>query len=79
MKETWDTFEHLGLAHERVPIMGLPDGGSSEIWFRQIKVPNPFLSVYLAADHSPYVSVLNVLCSFGPPWVEVLSRSLRYG
>jgi LmbE family N-acetylglucosaminyl deacetylase len=64
MEETREALEHLGLARDQVSILGLPDGGSGEIWFHHIKVSNPFLSIYLAADHAPYESVLKPNLAF---------------
>ena len=58
MEESREAFEHLGLSRDKVDILGLPDGGSGAIWSQHIEVSNPFLSVYLAVDHSPYEHVL---------------------
>ncbi len=58
MEEAAEALEHLGLTRDKLSILGLPDGGSGEIWFRHIKPANPFLDVYLATDHSPYDNVL---------------------
>ena len=57
MEESREAFEHLGLAREHVEILGLPDGGSGEIWFHHQHSSDPFLSIYLACDHSPYDNV----------------------
>ena len=58
MEESREAYEHLGLSRDKVDILGLPDGGSGAIWSQHIEVSNPFLSVYLAVDHSPYEHVL---------------------
>ncbi len=58
MEETAEALEHIGLTRDKLSILGLPDGGSGEIWFHHIKPSDPFLSVYLAADHAPYDNVL---------------------
>jgi LmbE family N-acetylglucosaminyl deacetylase len=58
MEESAEALEHLGLARDMLSILGLPDGGSGEIWFHHIQVSNPYLSVYLACDHAPYTNVV---------------------
>ncbi len=57
MEESREALEHLGLARDKVTIVGLPDGGSGQIWSRHIQPANPYLSVYLACDHAPYEDV----------------------
>jgi LmbE family N-acetylglucosaminyl deacetylase len=54
MEESREALEHLGIKREQISFLGLPDGGSGEIWFRHIHPADPFLSVYLAVDHAPY-------------------------
>ncbi|HEV2495339.1 MAG TPA: PIG-L family deacetylase [Terriglobia bacterium] len=54
MEESTEALEHIGLTRDRITFLGLPDGGSGAIWFEHQKVSNPFLSIYLATDHSPY-------------------------
>ncbi len=58
MEETADALEHIGLSRHKLMFLGLPDGGSGEIWFHHIKPSDPFLSIYLACDHAPYENVL---------------------
>jgi LmbE family N-acetylglucosaminyl deacetylase len=58
MEETAEALEHIGLTRDKLSIMGLPDGGSGAIWSQNIKVSNPFMSIYLACDHAPYENVL---------------------
>jgi LmbE family N-acetylglucosaminyl deacetylase len=58
MEESAEALEHLGLARDKLSILGLPDGGSGEIWFHHIKITDPYLSVYLASDHAPYTNVI---------------------
>ncbi len=57
MEESAEAMEHIGLTRDHLSIMGLPDGGSGEIWFHHIKVSDPFLSIYLATDHAPYENI----------------------
>jgi LmbE family N-acetylglucosaminyl deacetylase len=57
MEESAEALEHIGLARDKLSILGLPDGGSGEIWSRNIQASNPFLSIYLACDHAPYENV----------------------
>jgi len=58
MEESREALEHIGLARDKVDILGLPDGGSGAIWSQHLKPSNPYLSVYLACDHAPYEHVL---------------------
>jgi LmbE family N-acetylglucosaminyl deacetylase len=57
MEEAREALEHISLTRDKVTILGLPDGGSGEIWFHHIPASNPYLSVYLACDHAPYEDV----------------------
>jgi len=57
MEESAEALEHIGVKRDQVTFLGLPDGGSGEIWFNHIQAANPFLSIYLAVDHSPYKHV----------------------
>ena len=57
MEESAEALEHIGVQRDQVTFLGLPDGGSGEIWFNHIQAVNPFLSIYLAVDHSPYEHV----------------------
>jgi LmbE family N-acetylglucosaminyl deacetylase len=54
MEESSEALEHIGVKRDQDIFLGLPDGGSGEIWFNHIQTTNPFLSIYLAVDHSPY-------------------------
>jgi len=58
MEESAAALEHIGLRRDNLSFMGLPDGGSGEIWFHHIKVSDPFLSTDLATDHAPYENIL---------------------
>lgn len=58
MEESALALEHIGLTRDNLSILGLPDGGSGEIWFNHVKVSDPFLSIYLASDHAPYENVV---------------------
>lgn len=54
MDEARAALGHLGVPRENVHFLGLPDGGSGEIWYRHVDASNPYLSVLLASDHAPY-------------------------
>ncbi len=54
MEESTEALEHIGVRRDEISFLGLPDGGSGEIWFNHIHPANPFLDIYLAVDHSPY-------------------------
>ncbi len=56
MDEARASLAHLGVPPEDISFLGLPDGGSGEVW--SAKDPaHPYLSVMLAADHAPYPEV----------------------
>ena len=58
MEETSEALEHIGLARDNLIFLGLPDGGSQDIWFKHRNSSDPFFSVYLAVDHAPYEDIL---------------------
>jgi len=55
--ESAEALEHLGVPRSQLIDLGLPDGGSGAIWFEHKDSSNPFLSIYLACDHSPYENI----------------------
>jgi len=76
MEESAEALEHIGLTRDHLHIMGLPDGGSGEIWFHHIKVSDPFLSVYLATDHAPYENILKPNLPFARDAVIELTKQI---
>lgn len=54
MDEARASLAHLGVSNENVFFLGLPDGGMEQIWSRNPKSTQPYLSVLLASEHSPY-------------------------
>jgi LmbE family N-acetylglucosaminyl deacetylase len=54
MEESVEALEHIGVARRQIVFLGMPDGGSGEIWFNHIQRTNSFFSIYLAVDHAPY-------------------------
>lgn len=54
MEEARASVGHLGVPRENIHFLGLPDGGSTEIWYRHRDSAKPYLSVLLASDHAPY-------------------------
>jgi LmbE family N-acetylglucosaminyl deacetylase len=54
MGEARASLGHLGVPAENIEFLGLPDGGLEQIWYHHKTVQNPYLSVLLASDHSPY-------------------------
>jgi len=76
MEESAEELEHIGLTRDHLMIMGLPDGGSGEIWFHHIKVSDPFLSIYLATDHAPYENVLKPNLPFARDAVIDLTKQI---
>ena len=53
--ETRASLGHLGVPRGNIYFLGLPDGGSGQIWYDHPDSSEPYLSVLLASDHSPYV------------------------
>lgn len=75
MEESKEALEHIGLPRTRDIFLGLPDGGSQEIWFHHREASNPFLSVYLAVDHAPYADVLEPNLPYArKPVVDVVKK-----
>ncbi len=78
MEESVDALGHLGLRHESITFLGLPDGGSGAIWSENLKPFNPFLSIYLATDHAPYENVLKPNLPYArEPVIELTKRIIR--
>jgi LmbE family N-acetylglucosaminyl deacetylase len=53
MNEARASLNHLGVPAKDIFFLGLPDGGMEQIW-RTPSSTNPYLSVLLASEHSPY-------------------------
>ncbi|MCL5670796.1 MAG: PIG-L family deacetylase [Acidobacteria bacterium] len=57
MDETRAVLGHMGVPKDDIYFLGLPDGGSGEIWYHHPDPADPYLSVLLASDHTPYPNV----------------------
>lgn len=57
MDETRASLGHLGVPRDDILFLGLPDGGSGQIWYHHVEPSNPFLDVLLATDRAPYRGV----------------------
>lgn len=57
MAESTEALAHIGVERNQISFLGLPDGGSGEIWFNHLHASNPFLDIYLAVDHAPYAHI----------------------
>jgi LmbE family N-acetylglucosaminyl deacetylase len=57
MEEVRRSVGHLGVPGENIYFLGLPDGGSGQIWYDHVEASNPYLSVLLASEHAPYEDV----------------------
>jgi LmbE family N-acetylglucosaminyl deacetylase len=79
MEESAEALEHIGLTRDKLSFMGLPDGGSGEIWFHHIKVSDPFLSIYLATDHAPYENILQPNLPYARDAVISLTKQIITG
>ncbi len=58
MGESRAALAHLGVPPTDIEFLGLPDGGSGEIWYNHISASNPYLAVLLACDHAPYTGLV---------------------
>lgn len=76
MEESAEALEHIGLTRDKLSLLGLPDGGSGEIWARNIQASNPFLSIYLACDHAPYENVVKPNLPFARDPVIALVKQI---
>ncbi len=54
MDESRASLGHLGIPAEDLFFLGLPDGGLEQIWYDYPKSTDPYLSVLLASQHSPF-------------------------
>src|SRR6185437_2630313 len=54
MDEARASLGHLGVSPGHLFFLGMPDGGLGQIWYDHVKRTDPYLSVLLASDHSPY-------------------------
>jgi len=57
MDETRAVLGHMGVPPDSIYFLGMPDGGSGEIWYHHADPAHPYLSVLLASDHAPYPNV----------------------
>jgi len=57
MEEARRALGHLGVPRENIHFLGLPDGGSGQIWYDHVEASNPYLSVLLASEHAPYENI----------------------
>ena len=78
MEETRATLAHMGVSREHIHFLGLPDGGSGEIWYRHKEATNPYLSVLLASDRAPYEGLVQPNLPYARQSViEVVKELLR--
>ncbi len=54
MEEARAALGHLGVPRDNIFFLGLPDGGSGQIWSQHPEPSDPYFSVLLASDHAPY-------------------------
>jgi LmbE family N-acetylglucosaminyl deacetylase len=78
MSETRSTLAHLGVPSENIFFLGLPDGGSGQIWYDHLDANQPYLSVLLATDHSPYAEAVSSNLPYARrPVVEVVKAYVK--
>jgi len=56
MDEARGALGHVGVPREDIFFLGLPDGGSGEIW-NHVAPSDPYHAVLLAVDHAPYEGI----------------------
>jgi LmbE family N-acetylglucosaminyl deacetylase len=78
MEETRASLAHLGVSGEHIHFLGLPDGGSGEIWYRHKDAAAPYLAVLLASDHAPYEGLVRPNLPYArQPVIEVVKDLIR--
>ncbi len=76
MAETRAVLGHLGVPASDIYFLGLPDGGSGEIWYYHPDPAHPYLAPLLACDHTPYQDVFHPNLPFARQSVEATVRKL---
>jgi len=76
MAETRAVLGHLGVPKDDIYFLGLPDGGSGEIWYRHPDPAHPYLSVLLASGHAPYPHVFQPNLPFARQSVVAAAQRL---
>ena len=56
-EEAHRSVGHLGVPREDMFFLGLPDGGSGQIWYDHVSASNPYLSLVLASENAPYENI----------------------
>ncbi|MGD0127578.1 MAG: PIG-L family deacetylase [Terriglobia bacterium] len=78
MEEAHRSVGHLGVPRENIFFLGLPDGGSGQIWYDHVEPSNPYLSVLLASEHAPYEGLAEPNLPFArKAVVEAAERFIR--
>jgi len=78
MEEVRRSVGHLGVPGENIYFLGLPDGGSGQIWYDYVEASNPYLSVLLASEHVPYEGVAQPNLPYArEAVVEAVERFIR--
>jgi LmbE family N-acetylglucosaminyl deacetylase len=78
MEEARRSLGHLGVPPESIYFLGLPDGGSGQIWYDHVQASNPYLSVLLASEHAPYEGVAQPNLPYArQAVVEAVKRFIR--
>lgn len=54
MQEARKAMNYLGVPSQNIYFLGLPDGGSAEIWYNHIEPTHPYLSILTATENAPY-------------------------
>jgi len=57
MQEARAAMGHLGVPAENIIFLGMPDGGSGQIWYDHPHAADPLHAVLLASDRAPYAGL----------------------
>ncbi|MEJ2009079.1 MAG: PIG-L family deacetylase [Acidobacteriota bacterium] len=76
MAETRAVLGHLGVPESDIYFLGLPDGGSGEIWYNHPDPAHPYLAPLLASDHTPYQDVFQPNLPFARQSVVAVVKKL---
>ncbi len=57
MEEARKALAYLGVPRRNAYFLGLPDGGSGEIWYNHPDPSDPYLSVLMATSHAPFEGI----------------------
>ncbi len=76
MAETRAALGHLGVPKDDMYFLGLPDGGTGQIWYDHPSPVHPYLAPLLACNHTPYQHIFQPNLPYARQSVEAVVRKL---